>query len=107
MCLPRVSLHCMICILETGKSMTCYRYDHGRGPLKYKLRRDRNTRKFPELESTFFCDGGFGKDYYGCIAVPEYEIDIAGAMTYDADHDSLKLNYEFDLNEYDDNDVCR
>lgn len=107
MCLPKTVVGGMICVVESGKSMTLHLYDHGTRPLRYKIRRAQDTRKFPKLNITFRYDGGFGKDYYGCIAVPEFQIDIAGAMTYTADHDLSELNYEFDMNEYDTSGVIK
>ena len=107
MCLPQFKAVCVISIIESEKSMTLYLYEHGRTPITYNIRRDENTKKFPKLAVKFWYNGGFGKDYYGCIAVPECQIDIAGVMSYDSDKDSINLEYEFDMNDYDNNDVIK
>ena len=107
MSLPICNLDCIISIIEAEKPISLYDYHETERPINYRIIRDPNTRKFPILNITFWAEGGFGKHYYGCIAVPQFQIDIAGVMTYNANYDSLKLNYEFDMNEYDNNDVIK
>lgn len=107
MSLPICNLDCIISIIEASKLISLFDYHETEKPINYWIVRDPNTRKFPILNITFWAEGGFGKHYYGCIAVPPFPIDIAGAMTYDSQTDSMDLKYEFDMNEYDANPIIK
>ena len=97
----KIEAVCAIAIWQPEKSLLgLLKYTHKKPPICYKIERDHSTGKFPELDITILCNRVVGRHFYGCIAVPEFEIDIAGIMSYHSDEDCLIWNYNFDVNEY-------
>lgn len=89
----------IIRLKENDKSQM-YVIENGEAEIRYKLKRNVRTKKFPELDIAFSFYGESHRDLFGCICVPKFTITTAGRMCHIANNDVCEFKHQLDVNIY-------
>ena len=82
---------------ETGR-FTQFNNDDCGANINYKIYRDFKTGEFPRLKISYTYEVGYTDCIYGCIAVPEYDIEYVCELSMYEELDCWFLEWGFDFN---------
>lgn len=78
---------------EIGKSRYYRNTD-----VNYQVYRCLHTGTFPELKITFTFEDGYTDCIYGCVAIPEYDVEYACELSQDEEGGCWFLEWNLNLN---------